>query len=147
MNVMLLGSMTFAREMLKTKEELEKLGHIGDIPFDVEKHIKDEDLIDDLERNYKYCIEGDVIKEAFRQVAQNDAVLILNYPKNGISGYIGTSTLMEMGLAYWLGKKIFVLHEIPSEREHRWAHEVRIMQPTILSGDISSIGHEETAVT
>ena len=143
MKIMILGSMTFSEDMLKTKEALERFGHIADMPFDVEKHIEDGALIDDLEQNYKYSIEGDVIRKGFQQVADSDAVLVLNHQKNGISGYIGTSALMEMGLAYWLGKKIFLLHEPPSHHEHRWAHEVRIMQPVILAGDLSKIGGDK----
>lgn len=139
MKIMVVGSMTFAKEMLKTKEELEKLGYYAEIPFDGEHHMRDEGAIDDLERNFRYCVENDVVRKGFEQVADADAVLVLNYPKNGIVGYIGTSALMEMAIAYWLKKKVFLLYEPPSDREHRWAHEVKIMQPAILYGDLSKI--------
>ncbi len=143
MKIMVIGSMTFAKEMLQAKQELERLGLKAEIPFDVEHHIKDEGAIDDLERNFRYCVENDVVHKGFQQVADADAVLVLNYPKNGISGYIGTSALMEMAIAYWLRKKIFLLHAPPSDRVHRWAHEVKIMQPIILYGNLSKIGGEE----
>ena len=52
-----------------------------------------------------------------------------------MSGYVGTSSLMEMGLAYYLGKKIYLLNELPSPETARWAHEVLSFQPTILNGD------------
>ncbi len=139
MKIMVIGSMTFAKEMLQTKQELEKLGYTAEIPFDVEHHLEDEGAIDDLERNFRYCIEQDVVRKGFQQVADADAVLVLNIPKNGISGYIGTSALMEMGIAHWLHKKIFLLNEPPQDTEHRWAHEVKIMQPTILHGDLTKI--------
>lgn len=107
MNIMVIGSMTFAKEMLQTKEELEKVGHTAEIPFDVEYHLSDEGRVDDLEKNYQYCVENDVVWKGFQQVADADAVLVLNYPKNGVSGYIGTSALMEMAIAYWLKKRYF----------------------------------------
>lgn len=136
---MVIGSMTFAREMLQTKKELEKLGYEADIPFDVEHHLNDEEAIDDLDRNLQYCVENDVVRKGFQQVADADAVLVLNLPKNGIPGYIGTSALMEMGIAHWLRKKIFLFNKPPLHTEHRWAHEVQIMQPKILYGDLSKI--------
>ena len=139
MKIMIIGSMTFAKEMLQAKEELEKLGHIAEVPFDVEYHTSDVDAIDDLERNLQYCIENDVIWKGFQQVAEVDAVLVWNYPKNGTEGYVGTSSLMEMAIAHWLRKKIFLFKEPPVHTEHRWAHEVRIMQPKVLNGDLSKI--------
>ena len=139
MKIMVIGSMTFAKVMLQTKKELEKLGHDADIPFDVEHHLNDEGAIDDLDRNFQYCVENDVVRKGFQQVADADAALVLNLPKNGISGYIGTSALMEMAIAHWLRKKIFLLNEPPEHTEHRWAHEVKIMQPKILYGDLSKV--------
>jgi hypothetical protein len=139
MKIMILGSMTFAKDMLRAKEELEKLGHVAEVPFDVEQHTGDGALIDDLERNFQYCVEHDVMGKSFEQVAQSEAILVLNYPKNETEGYIGTSALMEMGLAHFLKKKIFVLHDIPDHKAHRWAHEVKIMQPVVLNGDFSRI--------
>lgn len=139
MKIMVIGSMTFAKEMLQTKQELEKLGYAAEIPFDVEYHVSDEGAIDDLEKNFRYCIENDVVRKGFQQVVDADAILVLNLPKNGISGYIGTSALMEMGIAHWLYKKIFLLNEPPKHTEHRWAHEVKIMQPVILNGDLTRI--------
>lgn len=136
---MVIGSMTFAKEMLRTKEELEKLGHEADVPFDVEHHVNDEEAIDDLEKNFQYCKENDVIWKGLQQVADADAVLALNLPKNGIPGYIGTSAFMEMGVAHWLRKKIFLLHQPPDHNEYRWAHEANIMCAKVLNGDLAQI--------
>jgi hypothetical protein len=66
-------------------------------------------------------------------------VLILNHEKNGIKGYIGTSTIIEIGLAYYLGKSIFLMNALPHHSEHRWVHEVRIISPVILNGDLKKI--------
>jgi hypothetical protein len=72
-------------------------------------------------------------------IAESDAVLVLNYPKNGIKGYVGTSTLMEIGLAYYMGKKIFLLFPVPHSSEARWAHEVKITNPFVINGDFSKV--------
>lgn len=139
MKIMICGSMSFAKEMLKAKQKLEEAGYEVNVPSDIESHIKNPKLIDDLESNYKHALERSVMKKCFDLIAKSDAILVLNYSKNGIDGYIGTSSLMEIGLAYYLGKKIFLLNPIPSAKEARWAHELKVIQPVIINGDFELI--------
>ncbi len=131
--------MAFAKEMFAAKEVLEKMGHEVQIPHTIELNIDDEKLTDDLDQNFLNCIENDTMRKCFQQVADCDAVVVLNYPKNNINGYIGTSTLMEMGIGYFMHKELFTLFPYPSDKEVRWAHEVRIMQPHVLHGDLSKV--------
>jgi len=42
-----------------------------------------------------------------------DAVLCLNYDKNGIKNYIGGATFLELYDAFKLNKKIFLVNDIP----------------------------------
>lgn len=136
---MICGSMTFAKEMLKAKQKLEEMGHKVNVPLDTESHIKNPKLIDDLESNYKHAQETNIMKECFDFVAKSDAILVINHNKNGIKGYVGTSSLMEIGIAYYFRKKIFLLNKIPKPKEARWAHELEIIQPIILNGDLKRI--------
>jgi len=46
---------------------------------------------------------------------------------------------MEMGLAYYLRKKIFLLYPPPPVKQEKYTHEVLIMQPVILDGDLDKI--------
>lgn len=139
MKVMICGSMTFSREMLEAKKKLEEQGHEAIVSCDVEDHVNDDGLIDDLEADFKHCLETDVMRESMNDIEKADAVLFLNLKKNGVEGYVGTSSMMEMGLAYFLNKKIFILNPTPTPSEVRWAHEVRIMQPTVINGDYSKV--------
>lgn len=139
MKIMICGSMTFAKEMIKTKKKLEQLGHLVLVPLDLQSHIGNPSLVDDLESNYKHAVKTDIMRKCFGLVEESDAILVLNYPKNGIAGYIGTSSLMEIGLAYYLGKKIFILDAIPNVKQARWGHEISIMQPIILNGRLEGI--------
>ena len=66
-----------------------------------------------------------------------DAVLVLNYDKNGIKNYIGANTFMEMGFAHILNQKIFVLNPLPEFEFYRT--EIEAMRPIILNGDLSKI--------
>ena len=85
-------------------------------------------------------METGIMKKCFSKISGCDAILVMNLPKNGVEGYIGTATLMEMGIAYFLGKKIYLLNKTPTPAEARWAHEVRIIQPTVLNNDLTKVG-------
>ena len=139
MRIMICGSMTFSKEMVEAKKKLESLGHTIALPCDIDTHLQDEGFIDDLEKDYLHCVENNVMKKCMDFIAESEAVLVLNYPKNGIDGYIGTSSLMEIGLAYYLGKRIFLLHEPPHPTKARWAHEVKIIKPTVINSDFERI--------
>lgn len=131
--------MAFAKEMLQAKEMLEEMGHTISLPYETELHLEKTELVDDLAVNLQYCIDNDVIHKSFDSIAAADAVVVLNYPRKGIDGYLGTSTLMEIAIAYYLRKKIFLLNSVPHFDEVRWAHEIAIMQPTFLHGDLSEV--------
>lgn len=139
MKIMICGSMTFAKEMLKAKKKLEKLGYKVNVPLDTQDHIKNRKLIDDFEADYKHSQETNIMKKCFDLIAKSDGILVLNFLKNGIKGYVGTSSLMEIGLAYYLNKKIFLLNPIPKSKDHRFAHELTILNPTILKGNLNLI--------
>jgi len=136
---MICGSMTFSKEMLETKEKLEKMGHEIKIPSDAEDIVKGHHNHDDLEADYRHCVEEDIMRKHFKFIEESDAVLILNYPKNNINGYVGTASLMEIGVAHHLNKKVFLLFHLPNRSKYRWVHEVRIIQPIILDGKLSMI--------
>lgn len=72
----------------------------------------------------------------FEKVNWSDAILVLNYDKNNIIGYIGGNTLMEIGVAFFLKKKIYLLNLIP---EISYKEEIIGMKPIIINGDLSII--------
>lgn len=131
--------MTFAKEMLETKRELEGMGHEVLVSSDTQMIADGAHNSDDFEANLKHCIENDIIRNFFRQTEASDALLVLNKPKNGINGYVGANTLVDMGIAYYLRKMIFLLNKPPSTDELRHSHEIMTMQPVVLNGDLSKI--------
>lgn len=139
MKIMICGSMTFSKEMMETKNKLEQLGHEVIVPCDTELHVEKPNLIDNFEEDHKHCVENQIMENCYKLVEESDAILVLNYPKNNIDGYVGTATLMDIAVARHFRKKFFLLHEPPQPKDHRWAHEVRILQPIILNGDVSKI--------
>lgn len=140
MKIFICGSMYFAKEMLEAQKKLKEMGHIAEVPCDTQDFVDNHKMTtDNHEENYKWCIDNDIIRKCFNSIAESDAVLLLNYPKNGLDGYVGASGLMEIGLAYHLNKKIFLLYPPPSPKEVKSSHEIMIMQPVVLNGDLSKI--------
>ena len=140
MKIFICASMYFAKEMLEAQEKLKKMRHIAEVPCDAQEFVDNPKMTtDNHEENYKWCINNDIIRKCFNSIAENDAILLLNYPKNGINGYVGASGLMEIGLAYYLNKKIFLLYPPPPPKEVKSSHEILVMQPIILNGDLSLI--------
>ncbi|HUD10309.1 MAG TPA: hypothetical protein VMR28_01405 [Candidatus Saccharimonadales bacterium] len=81
--------------------------------------------------------KAELMRGHFEEVAKGDAVLVVNDEKHGIKGYIGSNVLMEMGLAFYLHKPIYVLNNV--DREMPVYEEVLGMNSIILDGTISKI--------
>lgn len=146
MKITICGSIAFYDEMCDIQKKLKNLGHEVKLPpFE----IKDEsgkmipvkeyysrrksELNDD---SWIWNRKGEAIKDHFDKVSWSDAVIVLNYDKNNIYNYVGANTLLEMGLALYLNKKIFLLNDIP---EIDYKEEILGMKPTIINGDLSLI--------
>jgi len=78
----------------------------------------------------------DLIKRYYNMIKEADAILIVNGDKKGIKNYIGGNTFLEMGFAYTMDKKIFLLNPIP---DMAYRDELEAMKPIILDNDLSKI--------
>ncbi|OGZ23707.1 MAG: hypothetical protein A3A08_01225 [Candidatus Nealsonbacteria bacterium RIFCSPLOWO2_01_FULL_41_9] len=146
MKITICGSIVFSDEALSIKEKLEKSGHEVRIwPFELKN--EDGQLIPVKEfyqirriatedKKWVWDRKAEAITEHFDKVVWSDAILVTNYDKNNIKGYIGGNTLMEMGLAFFLKKKIFLLNPIP---ELSYKEEVLGVRPIIINGDLNKI--------
>ncbi len=146
MKITICGSIAFQDEALSIKEKLEKLGHEVKLwPL----QLKDErgQLISAKEyykirhiatENEKWVWDrkAEAVLKHFDKIAWSDAILVANYDKNNVKGYIGGNTLMEIGLAFFLKKKIYLLNKIP---ELPYKEEILGVKPIILNGDFSKI--------
>ena len=79
-------------------------------------------------------------KQSEEIIKNMDAVLVLNYDKNKdgkiYKNYIGGATFLEMYDAFRLGKKIFLINDIP---EGILFDEIEGFNPIILKGNIDLI--------
>ena len=73
----------------------------------------------------------------FEEVEKADAILVLNYEKHGIQNYIGGNVLMEMAIAFWLKKPIFIMNELPENSA--FEEEIKGMEPILLHGNADAL--------
>jgi len=73
--------------------------------------------------------DGEIIKN-------NDAILVLNFEKNGTPNYIGGATFLEMFRCFDSNKKIFLYNPIPN---NILKDEIEGMNPIIINGDLSLV--------
>ncbi len=132
MKITICGSMTFHDEMFNIQKKLEKIGHQVKSPS---LKVEDENF-ESNDGEWSLEKRGRVMKKHFNKVEWSDAILVLNYDKNNSLNHVGVNTLLEMGLAFYLGKKIFLLKGIP---ELDCKEEILVMKPMVINENLSLI--------
>lgn len=84
-----------------------------------------------------YDKKAALMRGHFDEVAKGDAILVVNNEKHGVANYIGGNVLMEMSLAFYLKKPIYILNQIPEESA--FLEEILGMQPIVLGGDLTKL--------
>lgn len=107
-SICICGSMAFIDEMEAIAEVLRKAGYAVATPVREESSTNWNSLseAESLARK-KHYIDGHLAT-----IKQSDLVLLANYSKNGIDGYIGANSLMEAAFAYALGVPVAYLKAI-----------------------------------
>ncbi len=148
MKIVVCGSIEFTPKIKEVVDKLTERGHEVEIPLTSQRIIDGELTLDGFmreknengdnafRRSVMRKIKDDVIKRYYNIIKESDVILILNYEKKGIAGYIGGNTFLEMGFAHVLNKKIFLLNPIP---EMGYKDEIVAMQPIVLNGDLNKI--------
>ena len=140
MTLLLCASMQFIREIKETAATLEAQGHTVHRPggFELwEEHGREKGEDGELE----FMREYDIMRKHYGKLKGVDAVLVLNYEKNGVAGYIGGGVLMEMGFAHVLQKPIYLLNPIP---DVPYRDEIEVTNPVVLDGDLNKIPLQHT---
>ncbi|HUS52360.1 MAG TPA: hypothetical protein VMX77_02735 [Candidatus Bathyarchaeia archaeon] len=143
--ITLCSSAQFFRKAIEVGRELEELGFKVILPqtavmmkrsgnFDVASYktwFKDKK---DYQKKTK------LIKDHFKKVEKTEAILVLNEEKEGLPGYIGGNTLMEMGLAFFLQKPIFIYNRIDSRLKFK--EEVYGLNPIFINRNLKVIAEK-----
>lgn len=78
-----------------------------------------------------------LIRGHFEEIFKSDAILVMNYEKHGKENYIGPNVLMEMAIAFYLKKPIYILNSQPQDSP--LIDEILGLEPVFLNGDLSLI--------
>jgi len=135
-------SVSFYRQALEVEEQLRNLGFEVKIPHIAYTMKESGDFnVDTYKTWYKnaadYGKKAELMRAHFKKVVESDAILVLNYEKKGIQGYIGGNGLMEMGIAFHYKKPIYILN--PVQETLPIYEEIMGMQPVVLNGDLEKL--------
>ncbi len=72
----------------------------------------------------------------FRKIEECDVVLVCNFKRKSVDNYIGPTTLIYMGIGYYLKKQIYLLYDLPNTSN---VEEIFSLSPICLSGDLTKI--------
>ncbi|MFA5931307.1 MAG: hypothetical protein WC821_03265 [archaeon] len=133
MKITLCGSMTSFSKMQEISKRLKKLGHKVNLPlFDKTANY----TTWDKEEAIKVKLANDAITVHYNLIKNSDAILVVNEEKKGVKNYVGGNSFLEIGFAFILKKKIFLLNDIP---ELSYTSEIVAMKPICLNGKLELI--------
>ncbi|MFA6294794.1 MAG: hypothetical protein WC666_00015 [Candidatus Paceibacterota bacterium] len=153
MKITICGSIGFYKEMEQARDELVKRGFevkIPELALEVPpefgggkkvyfgQYIEQNGGIDGFPIGHKiWDLKEGAIRDHYEKIDWCDGILVINPDKRGISGYVGGNTLIEIGVAFYLRKKIYILNSISSELTYK--QEIIGMKPVIVNGDLSLV--------
>src|ERR1700733_12535430 len=139
--IFLCASMTFYRELVDIEKQLKEKGFTVQIPVSAQimKEKNDFDV-----SHFKGSLSeqtdekrAQFIRTNFQNIAESDSILVINDKKNGVKGYIGPNVLMEIGLAFYLKKKIYIWN--PIEKDASYEEELRIFGVMYINKNLDRI--------
>ena len=133
MKIFIICSKAFYGKVGKIKEDLENMGHETVLPncYDCPET---EAMYRGTEEHARW--KASMIKHSEDVINGVDAVLVVNYDKNGQKNYIGGATFLEIYDAFRLNKKIFFVNPIP---EGMLKDELVGFSPIVVGDDLSKI--------
>ncbi len=140
MKITICWSSTFRKEKVEIKYQLFELGHEPLIDEWTEKLAKGEapELLEQINTEHHTAKKQyNFIKMYYDFIKESDAIIVCNYDKKWINDYIGSNTFLEIGYAHVLGKKIFLLNNIPNQ--DYILDEIKAMDPIVLLGNLHKI--------
>lgn len=134
MKIFICGSKKFYDLVLPVKEKLEQLGHSITLPISFDEPDKEFEFT--LGSPEYQAWKAATIREHEEKIRPQDAILVLNFEKNGQAHYIGGATFLEIFKAFELGKKIFLYNPLP---QNIFYDELVGMSPTVINGNLELI--------
>ena len=133
MKILIHASLDFVKDLVFAQKMIESLTkHKVLLPELIRyQHIRDEQGDDEAFTK----IKNRLTKDNISNVEKCDCLLILNHNHRGIENYVGGNSFIEMIIAFYLEKPIYLLHEIPEGMAY--TEEIKALYPVIVH-DIKS---------
>lgn len=139
MIITICSSANFYKHVIELQEVLEKQGHEVLVPHNANEMKKTGSYNTShrtwLENPDDYHKKTNYMQLHFAEIEKGDVVLVVNDQKHGKLNYIGGNVLIEMAIAFYLGKKIYIYNDLPNNTPYD--EEIIGMNPTVLKGDLS----------
>lgn len=136
MKILILGSISFAKEMKNIESKLKSLGHEARLPEFSDEYLK----LDSPDKMHEAAVNNklshDLYKKYYQLIQENEAIFILNEAKKGIDSYIGANTLIEMAFAHILNRRIYLYNGIP---QMDYTDEIKALNTIQLNQDLTKI--------
>ncbi len=127
--IVIYGSMKLKEKMSEVENQLKNLGFQVLLP-----NMKETGDYSSMSETEQYQFKNRMIIDHFNKIKRGDAVLILN--DRLTDNYIGANSFLEIGFAFSLGKKIFILNSMPQQPN---TVEIGGTLPICLNGDLTKI--------
>lgn len=132
MKIFIVCSKHIYEKVPEIKEQLEKAGHEITLPNSYENPFKEEETKSiSPEEHIKW--KQRMMKLHEPKIRANEAILVLNFEKNGQPNYIGGATFVEIIKAWELEKFIYLYNPIP---DCIFKDELTAINPIILNKDL-----------
>ena len=135
MKILIICSKAFYKDIMPIKTKLEEMGHIVELPnsyYESDAEKKSWELGEKEHAKFKERM----MKMSRDRIGNMDAVLTLNFDKNGMKNYIGGATFLEVYEAFMQNKKIYLYNDIP---EGMLYDEISGFSPIVIHGDLELI--------
>lgn len=135
--IIICSSASFYRQVLEIKNRLQKRGLKVLIPSTALRMRRNNNFkVEDYKYWYKdprfFPLKTKFIKNHLKKIERSEMILVVNLEKNGQKGYVGGNVLVEMAIAFYLNKRIYILNNI--DRKNPFYEEILAMRPMFLGG-------------
>lgn len=138
--IVISASTAFFRHATEISDELERLGYAVLLPENARRTKEQSNFTEPKEWSNDpsaYGKKAHYMRVHFDKISKSDAMLVINDEKHGVVGYIGPNVLLEMSLAWYQKKPIYLLNQFPDDS--LFEEELKAMAPIILDGNLQNI--------
>ncbi len=153
MKITICGSIGVYKEMEIARDRLMEYGHevkIPELAMEVPekfgggkkvyfgKYIEENGGIDAFPPEHEiWNLKEGAIRDHYEKIDWCEGILVVNHKKRGIEGYVGGNTLIEIGVAFYLNKKIYILNQVSPELSYK--QEIMGTKPMVINGNFSLV--------